>query len=482
MAKLIIKCRYLKANNPKHSENLIHYISKRDGVEKTDDSWKSLPETKSQKKLIEELISDFPDTINDFEYTDYTQNHTKETASEFINHVIENNVDIIGKRENYIEYISKRPRVEKQDSHGLFTDDKVPINLSAVAKEVANHKGNVWTDIISLRREDAVRLGYDKGESWRNLIRSQIETIATSMKIPLEDLRWYAAFHNESYHPHVHIVAYSVGKEPYMSEQGILKMKSAFAREIFKQDLIQVYTEQTKQRDILKGESKNILSEIIEDISDNGYNNETIELMLKKLSEQLANTKGKKVYGYLPQKTRNLVNGIIDEFEKDPRIKTLYDLWYEQKEKVIRTYTDNIPERIPLSRNKEFKVIKNAVIQESLKILYNRTAFKDVSFESETFAHDISEKQDESKEETNMNNKTANQDHQYSKSKESSINGFDKYYSYQARTSSTISAFRLLVQLSQMFQDKLQQDNMDTLTDKKLNQKIRDKKISQGLK
>ena len=421
-----------------------------------------------RKKLIEELISDFPDTINDFEYTDYIKVHTKGTASEFISHVIENNVDIIGKRENYIEYISKRPRVEKQGSHGLFTDDKVPINLSAVAKEVANHKGNVWTDIMSLRREDAVRLGYDKGESWRNLIRTQTETIATSMKIPLEDLRWYAAFHNESYHPHVHIVAYSVGKEPYMSEQGILEMKSAFAREIFKQNLIQVYTEQTKQRNILKGESKDILSGIAEDISDNGYNNETIELMLKKLSEQLANTKGKKVYGYLPQKTRNLVNGIIDELEKDPRIKTLYDLWYKQREEFIRTYTDNILERIPLSKNNEFKTIKNAVIQEALNILYDHATFKDNFSESENLAYNISEEQDESKEETNMNKETTNQDYKHSKLKKSSVNGLDKYYSYHGRTTTTISAFRLLVQLSQMFQDRLQKDNMDTLTDKKL--------------
>lgn len=476
MAKLIIKCRYLKANNPKHSENLIHYISKRDGVEKTDDSWKSLPETKSQKKLIEELISDFPDTINDFEYTDYIKNHTKGTASEFINHVIENNIDIIWKRENYIEYISKRPRVEKQGSHGLFTDDTVPINLSAVAKEVANHKGNVWTDIISLRRKDAVRLGYDKGESWRNLIRSQTETIATSMKIPLEDLRWYAAFHNESYHPHVHIVAYSVGKEPYMSENGILKMKSALAREIFKQDLIQVYTEQTKQRNILKDESKDILSEITEDISDNGYNNETIELMLKKLSAQLANTKGKKVYGYLPQKTRNLVNGIIDELEKDQRITTLYDLWYKQREEVIRTYTDNIPERIQLSKNKEFKAIKNAVIQEAINLLYDRAAFKDESFESEKLTYYISKEQNESEEKRSANNKTANQDHQHSKQKESHVNGLVRHYPYQGKTTATISAFRLLVQFSQIFQDKLQRNNMDTLTDKKLNQKIREKK------
>ncbi len=154
----------------------------------------------------------------------------------------------------------------------------------------------------------------------------------------------------------------------------------------------------------------------------------------------------------------------------------------EQKEEVIRTYTDNVPERIPLSKNKEFKVIKNAVIQEALNILYDRTTFKDNSSESKNFAHDISEEQDESKEETNMNNKTVKQNHQYSKSKEYLVNGLNKHYSYQARTSSTISAFRLLVQLLQIFQDKLQRDNIDTLTDKKLNQKIRDKKISQGLR
>ena len=103
-------------------------------------------------------------------------------------------------------YIAKRPRAERRGAHGLFTDADIPINLSKVAEEVANHDGNVWTHIISLRREDAARLGYDNAYAWRNLLRSQAENIAENMKIPLTDLRWYAAYHDESYHPHVHMV------------------------------------------------------------------------------------------------------------------------------------------------------------------------------------------------------------------------------------------------------------------------------------
>lgn len=243
MAKIIFKWRYLKANaSGKHSENLIRYIAKRDGVEKLDDSWKHRPVTVEQTKLIAQLLADYPDAKNSLEYQDYEKSHTAVAASEFITRAIEEHVDLIGKRENYVAYIAKRPRVERQGSHGLFTDEGVPINLSAVAKEVANHKGVVFTEILSLRREDAVRLGYDNGAAWRNLLRSQTDAMAQAMKIPLTDLRWYAAFHNESHHPHVHIVACSVGREPYMTEQGLHKLKSAFARQIFKQDLMQVYS------------------------------------------------------------------------------------------------------------------------------------------------------------------------------------------------------------------------------------------------
>lgn len=246
-----MKCPYLKPGSTKHSENLVRYIANRDGVQKIDDTWKAQAVTAEQKKLIGEIIRGFPDAKDSFEYEDYLSKPSKGSASEFISRAIEDNIGIIGKRENYVGYIARRPRAERHGSHGLFTDADVPIDLSQVAKEVAEHTGNVWTNIISLRREDAARLGYDNVYVWRNLLRSQAMTFAKNMKIPLSDLRWYAAYHDESYHPHVHMVVYSVGKEPYLSKDGIAAIKSSLARQIFKHDLLQVYVEQTNQRNEL---------------------------------------------------------------------------------------------------------------------------------------------------------------------------------------------------------------------------------------
>ena len=369
MAGIIFKWRYLKAGaSGRHSENLIRYIAQREGVEKLDDSWKHRPVTKAQTELITQILSDYPDAKDSFEYQDYEKSRTAGAASEFITRAIEERVDLIGKRENYVEYIAKRPRVERHGSHGLFTDDGVPINLSAAAKEVANHKGVVFTEILSLRREDAVRLGYDKGSAWRDLLRSQTDAMAAAMKIPLTDLRWYASFHNESHHPHVHIVAYSAGREPYMTEQGLHKLKSVFARQIFKQDLLQVYTEQTKQRNTLTQKSRDVLADIIGRINSGSCDNPIVADLLVKLSEQLKHCKGKKVYGYLPQAGRNIVNAVVDELAKDKNIAALYDLWYEQRDKITGTYRNTPEQRIPLSQNKEFKAIKNAVIQEAMNI------------------------------------------------------------------------------------------------------------------
>ena len=388
MARIILKSRYLRAGSRQHSEHLIQYIAKREGVQKIDDTWKHRPATKEQQKLIEELVRDFPETKDSFEYQDYISKPSKGTASEFISRAIEDNVDLIGKRENYVEYIAKRPRAERRGAHGLFTDADTPINLSKVAEEVANHDGNVYTHIISLRREDAARLGYDNAYAWRNLLRSQAETIAENMKIPLTDLRWYAAYHDESYHPHVHMVVYSAGKEPYLTKLGIRNIKAAFARQIFRHDLLQVYVEQTNHRNELTQRSRDLLSDIISRINSGSYDNPIVTDLLLKLSEQMKHYKGKKVYGYLPQAGRNLVNAVVDELSKEKDISALYDLWYEQRDAITGTYQDTPEQRVPLSQNKEFKAIKNAVIQESLNILYDRITFEEAISELEEFAPD----------------------------------------------------------------------------------------------
>lgn len=391
MAKIILKSRYLRAGSRQHSEHLIQYIAKREGVQKIDDTWKHQSATKEQQKLIEELVRDFPETKDSFEYRDYISKPSKGTASEFISRAIDDNVDLIGKRENYVSYIAKRPRAERHGAHGLFTDADVPINLSKVAEEVANHEGNVWTHIISLRREDAARLGYDNAYAWRNLLRSQAETIAENMKIPLTDLRWYAAYHDESYHPHVHMVVYSAGKEPYLTKLGIRNIKAAFARQIFRHDLLQVYVKQTNHRNELTQKSRDILSDIIARINSGSYDNPVVTDLLLKLSEQMKHHKGKKVYGYLSQAGRNLVNAVVDELAKEKDISALYDLWYEQRDKITGTYQDTPEQCISLSQNKEFKAIKNAVIQESLNILYDRITFEEAVSEPEEFAPDEQE-------------------------------------------------------------------------------------------
>lgn len=377
MARFILKWRYIKSGSPKHGENLVKYIATREGVEKCDESWKHQPATKEQQRLIKELINDFPDSAQSFEYQDYIAAQTKSTASEFISRTIEDNVDLIGKKENYVGYIAMRPRVEKQGTHGLFTQSDQEIDLPTVSKEVAKHEGAVWTTIMSLRREDAEKLGYDNAKAWRDLLRGQANKLAKAMGIPLGDLRWYAAFHNEGNHPHIHLVSYSVGKEPYMTEQALQTFKSDFAREIFKNDLYHTYQDMTAHRDELRRTGRDKIAEIVQQINNSAYENETVVLMLKELSASLENYKGKMVYGYMPKTAKNLINGIIDELAKDERIAELYNLWYEQKENVIRTYQDKMPQRIPLSANKEFATIKNAVIQEALNIMHNRITFED---------------------------------------------------------------------------------------------------------
>ena len=343
MARLIVKWRYIKPGAPKQSEHYVNYIATRDGVEIEDEKWKNEPATKEQEKLVNRLIADFTDCKDSFEYQDYLSAKTKYTATTFIDKAIEENVDRIGKKENYIGYIALRPRVEKSGSHGLFSYSNESINLSKVAKEVGNHDGVVWTTVISLKREDATKLGYDNLSAWKTLLRAKSQDLANAMGVPLTDMKWYAAFHNESGHPHVHLVSYSIGKEPYMTRQGLEKLKAAYAHEIFKNDLYEIYEKQTEYRDELRAESKEKIAEIIREINGKKYENETIELMLKTLAEKLQKHKGKKVYGYLPKEVKNLVNGVIDELMRDSDLQKLYELWYEQRENVLKTYRDKMP-------------------------------------------------------------------------------------------------------------------------------------------
>ena len=370
MPRLVTKFKYMKPGaRGKSAGGYARYIATREGVEKIDDSRRHAPATQKQQTLIAKLLRDFPEAKTSHEYQDYLANQTVGNASEFITQVIEENMDAVADTKTYADYIATRPRAERFGSHGLFTDDGVQVQLEKISEELNQYTGHVYTSILSLRREDATRLGFDTGNRWRDFLRSQTQTLAENLKIPLEHLRWYAAYHNEGHHPHVHLIAYSsIPGEGYLSERGVENIRSAFARDIFSQELISTYEQQTAVRDQLRQQGRESVAEIVEQINAGNYRNEKAEDLLRKLSERLAHTSGKKQYGYLKSDLKTMVDQIVIELAKDERIQTLYDLWYDQRETVLRTYTDTFPERIPLEQNKEFKSIRNAVIQEAMKI------------------------------------------------------------------------------------------------------------------
>lgn len=369
MARLITKFKYLKPDERNHFGGYAEYIATREGVEKIDESKRNAPATNKQKQLIRKILSDFPDSRSSLEYEDYLKDKTVGTASEFITRALEENADEMMHTKTYADYIATRPRAERFGSHGLFTDDGVAVNLQKVSDELNAHTGNVWTAIVSLRREDAERLGYDNGSRWRDMLRSQAQTLSENLRIPMSNLRWFAAFHNESHHPHIHLIAYSINpNEGYLSEKGVMALRSSFAKDIFAQDLLCEYKKQTEHRDALKVQSRDILSELIAKINGGTYDNPQVEDLLQTLAKRLAATNGKKQYGYLRKDIKEIINNIVDELGKDERIAALYDLWYESKETALRVYSESRPERLPLSQNKEFKSVKNMVIAEAMKL------------------------------------------------------------------------------------------------------------------
>ena len=471
MPRIIMKSPYIKPNFKTHIGNYVSYIATRDGVEKADSTQKFMETTERQKQIIKKLLSDYPDSKDLYEYQDYLDKPNIGNADELILRIAEAHAELFGDREKYVSYIAQRPRVEKISSHGLFTDDGVPIVLSNVQKEIAESNSNFWTHIISLKREDVERLGYNNAKAWMNLIRSQRNMIAENMKIAPENFKWYAAFHNEGHHPHIHMIAYSKKpNEAYLTEKGIENIKSNLAKVIFRQDLISIYQKQTEHRDKLRAEARDIVEDLVSKINSEIYISASVQHKLLELADRLSKTSGKKVYGYLKPDVKAIVDSIVDELSNDDRIKKLYALWYEQKENTIRTYTDELPDRIPLANNKEFKSIKNAVIKEAFEL---------------NLTEDEVEKSENTDEES-VSNPFEYEENTSVESVFDSDRGvlYPRYSIKTNRNSVAVSSLYLLRYLCNMIQSRLRFEEKQKAqrTDKKLQQKIQDKKQAQGLK
>lgn len=378
MPKIIFNSQYMRDAPPAQLENYVKYIGTREGVEKIDESKLLLQATVKQQQLIQQLIRDLPSAKDMLEYADYCENPTIGNATEFISLALEQNLNLIGKRENYVDYIAGRPRVERIGEHGLFTDAGVPVVLAQVQEDVCNHKGAVWTHVISLRREDAARLGYDSGNQWQDLLRSKKAMLCKHMKIDSENLRWYAAFHNESHHPHVHLMVYSAKDNGgFLTEPAIEAMRSELAHDIFRQDFAHTYEHQNEARSQLKQGAADVMSELLSQVQDCVCENKVIEADLQLLARRLQNTGGKKVYGYLKSDVKAIIDRIVDELAKEEHINKLYRAWNDWQNEILKIYTNKLPPLPPLSQQKQFKSIKNMVIAEALKLGGHHFSFED---------------------------------------------------------------------------------------------------------
>ena len=374
MSQLIVTSRYLKSGTQKSKNkrrNYTKYIATRETVEVRDQNTidRNDNATKNQKELIDDLLSDFPEAKRYLEYEDFKANPTVENASELISTIIERNADIIGNRQNFVGYMAMRPGVEKRGSHGLFNEKDEPIILNQAANEIAEHKGNVWSHVVSLRREDAVRLGFDNSDAWRELVKRHISDIAKAQNIPLCNLKWYAAYHDTTHHPHIHLLVYSTNpKQGFLTKAGIDKVRSVFANDIFHDDLQSIYQEQTVSRDELKAVSKNEFESIVNRIASNDHTDPQLEELIRKLYIQLQNVKGKKVYGYLPMEIKETVNKIFSELAKDENIQQLYEKWCGLERLKYKTYTQKETELPKLADNKVFQPVRNMIIRTVLNM------------------------------------------------------------------------------------------------------------------
>ena len=384
MARLILKSPYLKCDGSHSVSGYLRYIGTRERVELLPDD---RPPTRKQEQLVRKLVKDFPSSKELDEYLDYSEKPTKANASAFITRALEENWAQVQQSDGYMKYIATRPRAERLGDHGLFGDED-GVNLEQAMDELDHYTGNVWTHIISLKREDAARLGYDNARAWQNLLRANRNDIAAAMNISPGNFRWYAAYHDEGGHPHVHMMAWStVPGEAYLTREGIRKIKSQLTNQIFKQEMLHTYEQKSQSRDELVRETRRAIRQLTQEMSRSICTEPAIEQKMAQLAEQLETVKGKKSYGYLPKSVKKTVDEVVDRLEDIPTVKACYAQWCALQSEVESYYHDKPREKKKLSQEKEFRQIKNAVIQEAERIRLGEITFEDAGLTS----HDESE-------------------------------------------------------------------------------------------
>ena len=341
MAGLIVKSPYLKCGEDHSVSGYLHYIGTRERVELLPDD---RPPTRKQEQFITKLVKYFPNVKELNEFSGYETKPTKANASSLITRALEENWSALQKTEGYMKYIATRPRAERLGGHGLFSDED-GVDLAKAMEELDHYTGKVWTHILSLKRKDATRLDCDNAKVWMNLLRTNHNDIA-AMNIPPNHFRWYAAFHDEVKHPHVHMMAWSaVPGEAYLTREGIRKIKSTLTNQIFRQEMLHTYEQKSQSQDEVVREARQTIRKLPQEMARTICTRPEIEQKMAQLAEQLETVKGKKSYGYLSKPVKKTVDEVVDKLEELQVVRACYDQWCRLQGEVESCYHDKPREK-----------------------------------------------------------------------------------------------------------------------------------------
>ena len=339
------------------------YIATREGVEVLTGKG---PVTEKQTEMVTKLLKDFPDMRDSFEYEDYKQAPTLHAASALISAALDSHMQNLQSENGYLKYIATRPGAEKHGAHGLFgREDNA--NLTAAMHDLTSHDGNVWTTIYSLHREDAERLGYNNAAAWRKLLISQQNKFSEAFHIPASALHWYAAYHDADTHPHIHMMIWT-DQKTVLKRDAVVKLRSVMTTSIFQAELENLYIRKDAAYKDVSEAAREIMMEIVDRMESVSAPPASIQQKLLELALELRTVGGKKQYAYLKKPLKDKVDEIVDELEKLPEVAAYYSVWNGVRDTLEGYYKNRPRQHNPLSQQKEFRAIKNAIIQEAERL------------------------------------------------------------------------------------------------------------------
>ena len=339
------------------------YIATREGVEVLTGKG---PATEKQKEMVSKLLKDFPDMRDSFEYEDYKQAPTLRTASALISAALDSHMQNLQSENGYLKYIATRPGAEKHGAHGLFGRQE-NTNLTAAMHDLTAHDGNVWTIIYSLHREDAERLGYNNAAAWRKLLVSQQNKFAEAFHVPASALHWYAAYHDADTHPHIHMMIWT-DQETVLKRDAVVKLRSAMTNSIFQAELENLYIRKDAAYKDVTEAARTAMHGLVDRLESIENPPESIQQKMLELALELRTVGGKKQYAYLKKPLKDMVDSIVDELEKLPEVAAYYSVWNGLRDTLEGYYKNRPRQHNPFSQQKEFRSIKNAIIQEAERL------------------------------------------------------------------------------------------------------------------